>query len=125
MARRAPQRLSIRLAKRRLKSIKLELAAIGGAYDHTRGGTAAAGAGAAGDAPRADSPLPHVARLIRHQLLRDMLSAIAEWSHAEGTERAYWRRNALADIATFRRRYLVPERQAFEAAVSQQHRRAA
>ena len=58
-------------------------------------------------------------------MLRDMLSAIAEWSHAEGTERAYWRRNALADIATFRRRYLVPERQAFEAAVSQQHRRAA
>ena len=37
MARRAPQRLSIRLAKRRLKSIKLELAAIGGAYDHSAG----------------------------------------------------------------------------------------
>ena len=60
-------------------------------------------------------------------MLRDMLSAIAEWSHSEGTERAYWRRNALHDIAQFRRRYLVPERQAFEAAVarSQQHRRAA
>ena len=66
-----------------------------------------------------------MAEIIRHQHLRDMLSAIAEWSHSEGTERAYWRRNALADIATFRRRYLVPERQAFEAAVSQQHRRAA
>jgi hypothetical protein len=54
-----------------------------------------------------------------------MLSAIAEWSHSEGTDRAYWRRNALHDIAQFRRRYLVPERLAFEAAVSQQHRRAA
>ena len=66
-----------------------------------------------------------IRRTLREQLLRDLLAEIAEWSHSEGTERAYWRRNALHDIAQFRRRYLVPERQAFEAAVSQQHRRAA
>jgi hypothetical protein len=37
MAKRAPRRFGIPQAKRRLKSIKLELAAIGGAYDQSVG----------------------------------------------------------------------------------------
>ncbi len=63
---------------------------------------------------------------MRAQLLRDMLAAIAEWSHATGTERRYWRGIALDQIREFRRRYLIPERAAFEAAVARsQIRRAA
>jgi hypothetical protein len=63
---------------------------------------------------------------MRAQLLRDMLAAIAEWSHATGTERRYWRGIALDQIREFRHRYLRPERLAFEAAVARnQHRRAA
>jgi hypothetical protein len=56
-----------------------------------------------------------------------MLAAIAEWSHATGTERRYWRGIALDQIREFRRRYLRPERLAFEAAVerNRQLRRAA
>jgi hypothetical protein len=37
MAQRPPRRFGIPQAKRRLKSIKLELAAIGGAYDQSAG----------------------------------------------------------------------------------------
>jgi hypothetical protein len=64
---------------------------------------------------------------MRAQLLRDLLAAIAEWSHATGADRDYWRSIALDHIATFRRRYLIPERAAFEAAVerNRQIRRAA
>jgi hypothetical protein len=63
----------------------------------------------------------------RTQLLRDMLAAIEEWSHATGADRDYWRGIALDQIAEFRRRYLIPERAAFEAAVerNRQIRRAA
>ena len=62
----------------------------------------------------------------RAQLLRDMLAAIEEHRHATGTERRYWRSIALDQIREFRRRYLRPERLAFEAAVARsQLRRAA
>jgi hypothetical protein len=55
-----------------------------------------------------------------------MLAAIAEWSHATGADRDYWRGIALDQIREFRRRYLRPERLAFEAAIARnQHRRAA
>jgi hypothetical protein len=56
-----------------------------------------------------------------------MLAAIAEWSHATGADRDYWRGIALDQIREFRRRYLIPERAAFEAAVerNRQLRRAA
>jgi hypothetical protein len=63
---------------------------------------------------------------MRAQLLRDLLAAIAEWSHATGADRDYWRGIALNRIAEFRRRYLRPERLAIEAAVARsQLRRAA
>jgi len=64
---------------------------------------------------------------MRAQLLRDMLAAIAEWSHATGADRDYWRGIALDQIREFRRLHLLPERAAFEAAVerTRQHRRAA
>jgi hypothetical protein len=63
---------------------------------------------------------------MRAQLLRDMLAAIAEWSHATGADRDYWRGIARDQIREFRRRYLIPERAAFEAAVARnQIRRAA
>jgi hypothetical protein len=39
--------------------------------------------------------------------------------------RAFWRRLALHDIARFRRDYLQPERDAFEAAVASSQRIAA
>jgi len=54
---------------------------------------------------------------MRAQLLRDMLAAIEEHRHATGADRDYWRGIALNRIAEFRRRYLRPERLAFEAAV--------
>jgi hypothetical protein len=55
-----------------------------------------------------------------------MLAAVAEWSHASGPERDYWRGVALYRIAAFRSRFLNPERAAFEAAVrNHQHRKAA
>jgi hypothetical protein len=57
--------------------------------------------------------------------LRDMLAAVAEWSHASGPERDYWRGVALYRIAAFRSRFLKPERAAFEAAVARSYRRAA
>jgi len=64
---------------------------------------------------------------MRAQLLRDMLAAIEEHRRATGADRDYWRGIALNRIAEFRRRYLRPERLAFEAAVerNRQHRRAA
>jgi hypothetical protein len=64
---------------------------------------------------------------MRAQLLRDMLAAIEEHRHATGADRDYWRGIALDHIAEFRRRYLIPERAAFEAAVkrNRQPRRAA
>jgi len=63
---------------------------------------------------------------MRAQLLRDMLAAIEEHRHATGSDRDYWRGIALNRIAEFRRRYLRPERLAFEAAVARsQIRRAA
>jgi len=63
---------------------------------------------------------------MRAQLLRDMLAAIEERRHATGADRDYWRGIALNRITEFRRRYLRPERLAFEAAVARnQHRRAA
>ena len=63
----------------------------------------------------------------RAHLLRDLLAAVAEWSHATGTERDFWRTTALNRIAEFRRLHLIPERAAFEASVrrNHQHRRAA
>ena len=62
----------------------------------------------------------------RTQLLRDMLAAIEEHRHATGADRDYWRGIALDQIREFRRRYLIPERAAFEAAVARsQLRRAA
>jgi hypothetical protein len=56
-----------------------------------------------------------------------MLAAIAEWSHATGADRDYWRGIALDQIREFRRAHLIPERAAFEAAVerNRQLRRAA
>ena len=63
---------------------------------------------------------------MRNTRLRDLLAAVAEWSHATGTERDFWRRTALNRIAEFRRLHLLPERAAFEAAVIRsQIRRAA
>jgi hypothetical protein len=63
---------------------------------------------------------------MRAQLLRDMLAAIEEHRHATGADRDYWRGIALDQIREFRRRYLRPERLAFEAAIARnQHRRAA
>jgi hypothetical protein len=63
---------------------------------------------------------------MRDARIRDMLAAIAEWSHATGTERRYWRGIALDQIREVRRRYLIPERAAFAAAVARsQVRRAA
>jgi hypothetical protein len=65
-------------------------------------------------------------RDIRGYRLRDMLAAIAEWSHATGTERDFWRATGLNRIREFRRLHLNPERAAFEAAVARsQLRRAA
>ena len=70
--------------------------------------------------------LDEICRDIRAYRLRDMLGAIAEWSHATGSERDFWRATALNRIAEFRRLHLLPERAAFEAAVARnQHRRAA
>jgi len=70
--------------------------------------------------------LDEICRDIRAYRLRDMLGAIAEWSHATGSERDFWRATALNRIAEFRRLHLVPERAAFEAAVARsQIRRAA
>jgi len=71
--------------------------------------------------------LDELCRDIRAYRLRDMLGAIAEWSHATGSERDFWRATALNRIHEFRRLHLVPERRAFEAAVerNRQHRRAA
>ena len=57
--------------------------------------------------------------------LRDMLAAVAEWSHASGPDRDYWRGIALYRIAQFRSLHLAPERAAFEAAVARSYRRAA
>jgi hypothetical protein len=63
---------------------------------------------------------------MRAQLLRDMLAAIEEHRHATGADRDYWRGIALDQIREFRRRYLRPERLAFEAAIARnQVRRAA
>jgi hypothetical protein len=64
---------------------------------------------------------------MRDARIRDMLAAIAEWSHATAADRDYWRGIALDQIREFRRRYLIPERAAFEAAVARnrQLRRAA
>jgi hypothetical protein len=63
---------------------------------------------------------------MRTQLLRDMLAAIEEHRHATGADRDYWRGIALDQIREFRRRYLRPERLAFEAAIARnQVRRAA
>jgi hypothetical protein len=68
-----------------------------------------------------------MSKSMRDARIRDLLAAIAEWSRATGADRDYWRGIALDQIREFRRRYLIPERAAFEAAVerNRQHRRAA
>jgi len=70
--------------------------------------------------------LCQMSKNMRDARIRDMLAAIAEWSHATGADRDYWRGIALDQIREFRRRYLRPERLAFEAAIARnQVRRAA
>jgi len=70
--------------------------------------------------------LDEICRDIRGYRLRDMLGAIEEWRHATGSERDFWRATGLNRIHEFRRLHLLPERAAFEAAVTRnQHRRAA
>lgn len=56
---------------------------------------------------------------LREQRLRDALAAVAEYRHATGTDRAYWRRVARVALREFRTLYTIPERQAFERAVAQ------
>lgn len=55
---------------------------------------------------------------MRDVRLRDMLATIAEWQRASDDDRRYWRRLALAAIAEFRRHHLIPEAEAFRAAVA-------
>ena len=70
--------------------------------------------------------LDELCRDIRAYRLRDMLGAIEEWRHATGSEREFWRATGLNRIREFRRLHLLPERAAFEAAVTRsQVRRAA
>ena len=65
------------------------------------------------------------AALIRAQRLDTLLTSVADWSAATGTDRVNARRAALHDIAQFRRLHLLPERAAFNAAVAANKRRTA
>ena len=62
---------------------------------------------------------------LRDVRLRDLLASVEEWRHASGTDRDYYRRIAMTDIAEFKRQHLQPERAAFEAAVAASKRRKA
>ena len=90
-----------------------------------RGRTAAAGPGAAGDGARADRPVSDIPRIARAKCLSDMLRCIHEYRAASPPFRPFWRKCALHEIARFRRVYLMPERQAFEAAVARSKQRRA
>ena len=94
-----------------------------------RRGVATTYPGTAGERSRTDRPLsatPGIAGTRRAQCLEDMLRNIAEYQNASAPFRPFWRRLALHDIVAFKREFLIPERQAFEAAVARsQARRAA
>ena len=68
-----------------------------------------------------------VHQMARAQALTEVINDIAEYRAASHPAlRAFWRVLALHDIVAFKREFLIPERQAFEAAVARsQARRAA
>jgi hypothetical protein len=65
-----------------------------------------------------------IAAIIRAQQDRDFLATLAEWQHASGTDRAYWRRYVRLAIAEERVR-LARSRAALRTATTRNRQEAA
>ena len=61
--------------------------------------------------------------MLRQQCLDEMLRCIHEYRTAIPEFRAFWRKCALYEIKCFKRAWLIPERDAFLAAVERQQAR--
>ena len=56
--------------------------------------------------------------ILRSHRLSQMNAALDQWGTTTGSEHAWWREEARYRLREFRRLHLIPERAAFETAVS-------